>query len=250
MPLVKDLLGDSRIVQEYNGRRKDYKQQMYVAALALARESPYDGWNAPIDGLHWFQVKQLYRAAEDWGLELPDYTHAVRYLSEQAKSRENFVRELPRQEKIGHPFAVTSKGYQYVVTSLEALRDLLERRMEFETMNLPLGKKEHQPSDFTAIYLEPEKSPLTFGRLEANDWSFQKDKAMSRRHTRVFFRDGEFWIEDLNSTNGTWKIDENVPYGRRKIETIEKVRDSDEYQLGNTRIHLFIKSRQINAKKA
>jgi hypothetical protein len=240
MPLVKDFLKDPKIVGEFNGRKKDYKKQMYLAILALARETPYDGWNAQIDGLSWFQVKQLYKAAEDWGVELPDYTHAVPYLSELAKSNENLVTELTRQEKVGHPFAVTDVGYQYILDRLDALAHLLERRVEYETMRFG-GKELQQMRGLTMIYLEPsENFSLTIGRREQNDWSFPKDKAMSRRHSRVFFRDNKFWIEDLNSTNGTWKMDDTAPYGRRRIE-VEQIHDNDEYKLGNTRIKLLHK---------
>jgi hypothetical protein len=239
MPFVKDLLEDNRIIQTYNGRKKDYKKHMYIAVLALAKEQPYDGWNTPIEGFNWFQVKQLYRVAKDWSMELPDYTRAVPYLTELARSEEKYVIQLPRQEKVGHPFAVTDRGYQFIISSLEALRDLLERRMEFETMNLSLVRKQTRPSGFTSIYLEPQKSPLTFGRLELNDWCFSKDKAMSRRHARITFHDNSFWIEDLSSTNGTWRIDESLPSGREGIE-IDKVRDKSVYQLGNTQIQLLI----------
>jgi hypothetical protein len=240
MPLVKDFLKDSRVVREFNARKKDYKKQMYLTVLALARETPYDGWNAPIDGLSWFQVKQLYKAAGDWGIELPDYTHAVPYLTELAKSNEKLVTELTRQERVGHPFAVTDVGYQYILERLYALAQLLERKLEFETMRFG-GKELQQMRGLTMIYLKPsENLSLTIGRVEQNDWSFPKDKAMSRRHSRIFFRDNKFWIEDLNSTNGTWKIDESAPYGRRRIE-VEQIHDNDEYQLGNTRIKLHMK---------
>lgn len=46
------------------------------------------------------------------------------------------------------------------------------------------------------------RAPFTLGR-EA-DVALDSDEAASRHHARVSFADGDFWIEDLGSANGTW----------------------------------------------
>ena len=47
-----------------------------------------------------------------------------------------------------------------------------------------------------------EKSELFIGR-EINNDIVINDSEVSRRHARLFFTDGNYFIEDLNSTNGT-----------------------------------------------
>jgi Ca-activated chloride channel family protein len=44
--------------------------------------------------------------------------------------------------------------------------------------------------------------PLTLGRQVDNDVVL-KDAHVSRHHARIVFEDGQYWIEDLNSANGT-----------------------------------------------
>ncbi len=50
--------------------------------------------------------------------------------------------------------------------------------------------------------LNLEKSELFIGR-EVNNDIVINDSEVSRRHARLFFTDGNYYIEDLNSTNGT-----------------------------------------------
>jgi hypothetical protein len=43
---------------------------------------------------------------------------------------------------------------------------------------------------------------------------FKDVGTVSRRHARVGFRDGMWWIEDLKSTNGTWLNGKRIEPGR------------------------------------
>ncbi len=64
---------------------------------------------------------------------------------------------------------------------------------------------------------------------------------MSRHHARVSHKEGKHQIEDLSSTNGTWKFDEKSIGDRRRIQ-IEPISDNDEFQLGNTVIRFLLKT--------
>ena len=43
----------------------------------------------------------------------------------------------------------------------------------------------------------------TFGRTTDNTVAFPSDSNVSRYHAEIEFRDGDFWLIDLNSSNGT-----------------------------------------------
>lgn len=46
-----------------------------------------------------------------------------------------------------------------------------------------------------------ERTGIYAGRVSSNDLSLP-DKQISRQHLRIVWQDGNFWVEDLNSTNG------------------------------------------------
>jgi pSer/pThr/pTyr-binding forkhead associated (FHA) protein len=46
---------------------------------------------------------------------------------------------------------------------------------------------------------------------ERGDILFAEDGYVSGQHARVSQRDGQFWLADLGSSNGTWRIDINRP---------------------------------------
>ncbi len=239
MALVKDLLRDERIVQELN--KGDYKTLRYLAALGISRETPYDAMNVPINGFHWFHVRQVKDHGEGYGLKIERYRRVNAIFNQLEKMR--LVKSLTSsvELKVGKPYAITDAGYGFVLQRLIDMGDELDRRREHETMSLLLSKNPlYIPRGVTEVYLESDK-PVTVGRLAENDWSFPKDKAMSRRHARVAYMDGKPWIEDLNSTNGTWKLDETSPTGRKRVQT-ERINDGDEFQLGNTLIRFLLKN--------
>ena len=53
-------------------------------------------------------------------------------------------------------------------------------------------------------------SPLEVGRSSETTLSFPDVPSISRKHARLIFNDGEVWLEDLGSRNGTFLNDEPV----------------------------------------
>jgi hypothetical protein len=64
------------------------------------------------------------------------------------------------------------------------------------------------------------KAPI--GRTSDNKISFPEDSNVSRYHAEIEYRDGEFWLTDLGSSNGTQVNGEPVS-GSRKIENNSEI---------------------------
>jgi pSer/pThr/pTyr-binding forkhead associated (FHA) protein len=53
------------------------------------------------------------------------------------------------------------------------------------------------------VYLLSDDRPTSIGRGAVNDVVVDEEH-VSQQHARVFYRDAGFWVEDLQSTNGTY----------------------------------------------
>lgn len=68
---------------------------------------------------------------------------------------------------------------------------------------------------------------VTLGRASGCVVSLEGDSYASSLHARVFPRDGDAWIEDLGSTNGTY-------LNERRIERPARLRRGDRVRVGHT----------------
>lgn len=71
---------------------------------------------------------------------------------------------------------------------------------------------------------------LTLGRAAACQVTLD-DTYASQVHARVFARDGQLFVEDLGSTNGTY-------LNRKKVQGAMAVKRGDKVQIGNTVMEL------------
>jgi pSer/pThr/pTyr-binding forkhead associated (FHA) protein len=78
-------------------------------------------------------------------------------------------------------------------------------------------------------FSQPE---ITVGRDTHCDLSV-RDDALSAHHARVLFHHGQWWLEDLNSTNGTF-------LNHEKLNTPAVVITGDEFKCGNTTFSIRI----------
>ena len=62
------------------------------------------------------------------------------------------------------------------------------------------------PRDGEEVPIEATGSPpaVIFGRQSTCTVSLPDDSEVSRRHARLVWREGNWWLEDLGSTNGTF----------------------------------------------
>jgi pSer/pThr/pTyr-binding forkhead associated (FHA) protein len=72
-------------------------------------------------------------------------------------------------------------------------------------------------------FLQPE---IMIGRDPGCDLAIM-DEALSARHARLAHHHGQWWLEDLNSTNGTL-------LNREKLTTAAVVITGDQFKCGNT----------------
>ena len=73
----------------------------------------------------------------------------------------------------------------------------------------------------------PLGEEVTVGRAGGCGVPIPDDTFVSQLHARVFRRDGDLYVEDLGSTNGTY-------LNKRKITTVATMRKGDKLQIGKT----------------
>lgn len=77
----------------------------------------------------------------------------------------------------------------------------------------------------------PLAAEMTIGRAAGCHVAIPEDTFASQIHARIYTRDGQTWVEDLGSTNGTY-------VNRSKVATPTAVRRGDLVQIGNTIMEL------------
>ena len=68
---------------------------------------------------------------------------------------------------------------------------------------------------------------VTVGRSPGCAVSLEEDTFASSIHARVFRRNGELWLEDLGSTNGTWLNND-------RVSGLERLQRGDRVKVGST----------------
>jgi pSer/pThr/pTyr-binding forkhead associated (FHA) protein len=77
----------------------------------------------------------------------------------------------------------------------------------------------------------PLAAEMTMGRAGGCQVAIPEDTFASQIHARIFNRDGQTWVEDLGSTNGTF-------VNRNRVTAAVPVSRGDQVQIGNTVLEL------------
>ena len=75
------------------------------------------------------------------------------------------------------------------------------------------------------LAVEIDRLPFVIGKKkEEADYALE-DRSVSRIHARILEEDGILYLEDLNSTNGTYKNGLRMqPYEKRRLERDDELR--------------------------
>ena len=78
-------------------------------------------------------------------------------------------------------------------------------------------------------HFELKQLPASIGRLPENDVKIPLDEYVSQKHCTIFEENGEFYLADLRSSNGTYLNNE-------LIKKSMKLKSGDVVNIGNTSI--------------
>ncbi len=91
-----------------------------------------------------------------------------------------------------------------------------------------------------AVQLKTIQLPLTMIGRDADNHIVIQDRKASRHHARIETREGNYWVVDLNSTNGTY-------YSNRRLEpgVSEIWNPEEELRIGDTYFRLLIADQNV-----
>ncbi len=99
----------------------------------------------------------------------------------------------------------------------------------------------HEDDQSDEFDFSPSQPTITIGRRSTNDVCIP-NLSVSGRHSRIAFSKGEAWIEDLNSTNGT--------YINNRLISRQILNNNDELIIGKTRVRYYNSANQKTAIQA
>lgn len=136
-------------------------------------------------------------------------------------SKEDY-RERLRQHLNGAPALAVCEESIYECSPQEG-QDIMSPSEEFgKTIYIEESMVRKKPALYKAngeLAAELQKLPFVIGKRKENVDLVLNDYSASRIHARILEEEGSFYIEDLNSTNGTFKNGLRLqPYEKRKLE--------------------------------
>lgn len=79
-----------------------------------------------------------------------------------------------------------------------------------------------------------DKWTLTIGRRDENDICLRNDTYISRKHAKLHWKNKLWWLEDLNSTNGTFVENPDNFFDDRAVKGFIKLKDNQVFRVGRT----------------
>ncbi len=150
----------------------------------------------------------------------------IRFFKEGRKrkqTRKEEYREVIRQRMDeGNVFAVCEESHYHEQSPAEAEEEF-GRTIFIEEATVAKTVALYKPDGEKVMDLE--KFPFVIGKKKENVNLVINDYSASRVHARITHEEGGYFIEDLNSTNGTFKNGLRLqPYEKRKLESGDELR--------------------------
>ena len=124
-------------------------------------------------------------------------------------------------------FALTIALYAFLAWALATLWQEVKQQGDFLALQkkptIQVHAKPENGKEFQYRYLQAE---VTIGRDPNCDLPIL-DEAISAQHARISYHHSQWWLEDLNSTNGTF-------IGKSKVSVPTVLINSDQFKCGNT----------------
>jgi len=126
--------------------------------------------------------------------------------------------------KLNHNMPVKKLGVEYYpmqisITLMSGLNDGEQRLFDSDNEN---GR------------INGNRWSLSIGRHDHNDLVLQNDTFVSRKHAKLHFEADQWWIEDCNSTNGTFTENEDQFFLDNKVTGTLPLNTSLMFRVGRT----------------
>lgn len=209
---------------------------------------------------------EIYEKTLDEGYSIEEiHASIVRARVEKVEPMEETL--LPEEILLPKPFENEARDKTDVIDRLKQfMRNLLSEWFKAVRAHLPFIKQKGKSDDLQIIYPDDEEEEIheilhpticltdyrehpegillyegyenfenirleeksaKIGQGDEMDVTIKKD-TISRIHARIAYEDKEYFLEDLNSTNGTFVNDEPLPYKqRRKLKSNDIIRFAD-----------------------
>lgn len=131
------------------------------------------------------------------------------------KQREDYKKAM-QQEMTGYGYAVAEEShYEGTYGQTVFFENQPERSRQPYRLLTPEGK----------LYLTLDRPSLSIGKKKGEVDLVLQDASVSRIHARITNVEGDIYLEDLNSTNGTYQNGQRMhPYEKKKLEEGDEIR--------------------------
>jgi hypothetical protein len=206
----------------------NFERLRYLAVLTAATEPPFVTSGTILNGKPTFNVKQLWRIANHLGLDFERFRGAERVL--EHLERAGLVSSVKNEETQHHTmYYLTELGLSQSRLNMDRLRKLQEFESQAKTMQMAIKKQLTSGAPKAILEISLAAKIFTIGRDDDNDLSVE-DPYISGKHARITYTSDGWVFEDLNSRNGSYKLET----GALSRISRSEVTDNGLYQLGST----------------
>ncbi|HMK82554.1 MAG TPA: FHA domain-containing protein [Candidatus Bathyarchaeia archaeon] len=223
MPIV-DSLHDP-VVRRMLNTDPNLERLRYLAILAVSTEIMVGTGSIQVDGKATFNLRQLWRVATHLGLDFERFRGAERVFR-MLEGSGHVITIRDQRTGFRTQYSPTELGISQAALTLDRLR-------RFQGMQRSIDEEAVQPPKVYEVILN--RKLFTIGTGGENTLSVD-DPYMSFKHARVTYDSGRWMFEDLDSANGSWKMEPNA---LTRVHSAE-LSDNDLYQLGSIVIRFRI----------